>query len=336
MAITIGANLGGLSIGANISGSGITVGAQIQSVLGVSAPLIGSPNSSSVPTLNEYVSKYFNNPVLNFFTSQLYSYFQPDINSYTLFFLVPPVLSGYENLSAGSFHDKIEELNGRFPVDISDTAYNFAIGQSQSTNLRYISRLLTFAAIDFTPPSSVVNISNFSTRVGNAPYATEINSSETLSVTMIDNSTLDIYSYHLIWVEYIRDILDGLIKPSDEYLKSSQTDGYNKGTIVDYMGSAYIVRYNPDLNNISHVCKCIGVFPQNIPSKELIGTRGQPEISTLPITYSVCGYREATSISGRNSFIFDELSTILSGFGDERTGDDLISRYSSPDDGEYY
>jgi hypothetical protein len=263
---------------------------------------------SLVELINETFSS---NEVLKFYCKFLYQSFQPDISGYTLIFLIPPELSGYKN--AGNFTKAETKFHSQLQVD--EQKSNFA-GSSQFTRLNEIGKFLTFAATDFTPPASSVNISNFSTRIGNAPYATEVNTSEQLTMNFIDNVQLNVYTYHLIWQEYIRDILDGLIEPDSKYIDPGNNGDFaTLGPIVDYMGSAFIVKYMPDLEKIVYISKCIGVFPINIPSKEILGVRGQHELTTYPYTYSVAGFREATVTSGRNSFIFDEFNQyILSGF----------------------
>jgi hypothetical protein len=42
---------------------------------------------------------------------------------------------------------------------------------------------------------------------------------------------------------------------------------------------------------MTYIGKCIGVFPQSLPSKELIGQRTSNELTTLPFNYFCAAYR---------------------------------------------
>jgi hypothetical protein len=315
---------------------------QVQSIFGVNRGGLGTfTPGRPTPTVassgkdgnfrfsySEMVEEYLqDNPVLKYFMNQMFRVYDPDINGFTFVFLVPPDLSGYRNVDSSTLKDSIDGRRGRNSVNLRADSYNFAIGSGQSNNLADISRFLTFSAIDFTPPASTVNTANHANRVANSPYPTEVNHSDSLSLTCIDNYNLDVYTYHLIWTEYMRDVLDGYVKPSSEYMDLQQTQ-YEQSMMFDYMGAAYIVKYLPNQSKITYACKCIGIFPTTMPSKELIGTRGQSEITTLPITYSCAGFREATIKTGRNMWIFEELTNVLSAFGDTRSSIELTQGIS--------
>ena len=228
--------------------------------------------------------------VLNFFYSQLYSDFSPDINGYVLAFFIPPDLSGY----------RIE--NGK---DLYDQA---AGGGSYFGK---VANLITFAAIDFTPPQNQVNTEQISSRSGAIPYATEVTESEQCTITLVDNSNLDIYMFHHIWVEYMREVLEGVIEPAPEYI----TPGEANFGAIDYVGSLYVVKYRPDMQTITFAAKCIGIFPQGMPAKELIGSRTTNEMTTLPFTYFCASYREATYLdqdsNGGDNWILQELDKFI-------------------------
>lgn len=207
-----------------------------------------------------------NKSVLTYFYKQLYNDFNPDITGYTLIFMVPPDLSGYR-------------------IKYGTSVY----GQDDpSSQIGEITNFVTFAAIDFTPPQSQVNSDTVKARSGGMPYATEVAESEQCSITFIDNSNLDIYTFHHLWIEYIREILDGSLSPSDEYI----TENNDKYRMVDYFGSIYVVKYFPNMKDIKFVAKCTGVFPQALPSKEIIGNRTTNELTTIPFTYFCTNYRE--------------------------------------------
>jgi len=237
--------------------------------------------------------------VLKFFYQQLYRDFAPDINGYTLVFFVPPDLSGYAiNLSNGTNYHLYNQEN--------PASYMSTVGQ-----------IMTFAAVDFTPPQNQVRTENVSTRSGSIPIASEVSESETCSITFIDNRQLDIYMFHHLWVEYIREILEGTLEPKSVYY-ASEDDEDTKSFFdsdyygaIDYAASCYIVKYRPDMKTVTFVSKCVGIFPQSLPNKELIGSRATNEIVTLPFTYSCSGYRESLYMEKNNNWIFGELDGII-------------------------
>ena len=266
-------------------------------------------------TLTAYLNLVFSdqNPqhnALKFFYQQLFRDFTPDINGYTLIFFIPPDLSGYrtqlqQNMSA--------DFNG-------DILYS---QQNINSYMNVVGKLVTFAAVDFTPPNSQVNADSFATRSGKMQFATEVTESEQCSITFIDNSDLDLYMFHHIWVEYIREVLEGTIEPDPSYYTNFDNPeagiggdfnpslASNYGSI-DYAASCYIVKYRPDMKKVTFVCKCVGLFPQALPSKELIGTRTANDLTTLPFTYYCTGYREALSPEqSAGNWIFSELDEYM-------------------------
>lgn len=241
--------------------------------------------------------------VLKYFYQQMYRDFVPDINGYTLIFFIPPHLSGYE---------KLNNTTNLYRAD-------------KDSYMGVVGKIMTFAAVDFTPPQSQIRTENVSTRSGSIPIAAEVSESDSCSITFIDNANLDIYMFHHIWVEYIREVLEGTIEPNPAYYQSpdeettmgdfySGTDsvaGDNYGAI-DYAASCYIVKYRPDMKTVTFAAKCVGIFPQGLPNKELIGSRAANEIVTLPFTYSCSGYRECLHMEqGTASWIFSELNEIV-------------------------
>jgi len=237
--------------------------------------------------------------VLKYFYQQLYRDFAPDINGYTLVFFIPPHLSGY-----------------------ADAVYTNQYSQTDKDSyMNIVGKIMTFAAIDFTPPQSQVRTENISLRSGAIPIASEVSETDTCSITFIDNRQLDIYMFHHIWIEYIREILEGTILPNasyydPEYLAEFGADR-NYGAI-DYAASFYVVKYRPDMKTVTFIGKCVGVFPQSLPNKEFIGSRMTNESVTLPFTYSCSAYREALYTedvpgSGRH-WLFGELDEVVQKF----------------------
>jgi len=221
-------------------------------------------------------------PVLNYFNQILLGndvdgdQFSPDVNGYTFIFLLPPHLSGYE---------------------ISP----------DNKDMMKISKLTCFLALDFTPPSIQVTASEGMSRSGSIPYGVDVISSGQMSITFLENHRLEIFGLHKSWVSYIEDITRGTIKPSQKYI----SDG-----IIDYATSAYVVRFKPtkSLNwgDIIYVGKAIGIFPTNMPDKEVIGRRDSHEITTLPINYTCTLYRQQVFGSPAEPFgwIYDEVKSL--------------------------
>ncbi len=241
-------------------------------------------------TLIDYIDNVFqsNETVLTYFYTQLYRDYNPDINGYNFIFMVPPDLSGW-NLSNMHLY-------------------------SQSDNKSFFSltgKFMTFSAIDFTPPINQINTERVSSRTGGIPYATEITNTEQCSVTYIDNADIDIYHFHHMWLEYIRAVVDGIVDPSPQYYEENDTSQFYGA--IDYAASIYVVRYLPNLKTIRFVGKCVGIFPQSLPTKELIGTRTSNELTTLPMNYFCSAYREATWRE-QSHWLIHEINQLVQGF----------------------
>jgi hypothetical protein len=229
--------------------------------------------------------------LMRFFNQMLLYNYSPDLTGYTLLFFVPPHLSG---LSVPQKDPETGENVSGYDFNNSSN-YSPVSGKYVDKMLDDVSRFITFAAIDFTAPQETLNTEKISSRSGAIPYATEFTTSEQLSVTYIDDADLTIYKFHQIWMHYIWDVLEGRLSPSWEYLTPRPDMGYGStGGIyhgIDYAASMYIVKYKPNMNKITYIGKCIGVFPQSLPSKELIGQRTTNELTTLPFSYLCAAYR---------------------------------------------
>lgn len=225
--------------------------------------------------------------VMKYFNSQLFEMFHPDINGYTLLLMVPPPFSGLQNFWSRS-----------------SNYWN------NDTDQQQLQRLMTFAAVDFTPPQKQIMSGMTSSRTGGIPFATEMTVTEQCSITFIDNIGLDVYYFHYVWIDYIHQLLEGTISPSSEYLSPSDNDDELYGAL-DYVGSAFIIKFKPDMSTITYVGKCTGIFPQSLPSKELIGQRTSNEITTLPFNYFCAYYTEAMDASHD---VYKELQTLLNAY----------------------
>jgi hypothetical protein len=219
----------------------------------------------------------FSDKILKNFYWNMFDDFQPDINGYTMIFMVPPDLSGFK------------ESNSGFELEYSALTLSF----------------IPFAAIDFTPPQYQVGTENVSLKTGAIPYATGVSTSTQCSITFIDNSDLMIYQFHSLWVKYIKLVVDGIVKPSDEYITGSK-----KGAI-DYVASCYVVKWLPNMRTVRYIGKVTAMFPQSLPTKELIGQRSSNELTTLPLSYFCTKYDEALWTQ-RNHWVFSDFKNDVS------------------------
>ena len=218
------------------------------------------------------------NHPMQYFNRQLAQDFNPDINGYSLCFMIPPPFLSLKN--AGAYQDSYVDL---------------------------FRKLTVFSSVQFSPPTRQVQTEKLSARTGGVPYATEIEPSEQCSVSYIDNTDLDIFNFHCAWLDAINDLLLGYIKPAGIYLSGTEYGG------LDYAGSLFVVRYDTSMQNILYVGKVTGIYPQSLPNKEIVGQRSSNEISTIPITYFAGWYEETTNL---NHPIWKELeSTVISYYG---------------------
>lgn len=246
---------------------------------------------------------------LDFFQEMLLKNFNPDINGYTLLFFVPPPLSGLK-------------FTQHSPIDGSIISEGNK--QQIEESLLTISKFITFAAVDFSTPQEQLNTERVSSRSGGIPYATEYSTSEQMSVSYLDDANLTIYNFHQVWIHYIWDLLEGKLAPDDQYLKPRHEKINNVGNFdygdfyasIDYAASFYVAKYKPDLKTITYIGKCIGCFPQSLPSKELIGQRTTNELTMLPFQYFCAAYRGEVVVHGYSNWILEEFRTnVLSTFG---------------------
>jgi len=205
--------------------------------------------------------------------------YSPDINGYTVTFIEPPDLSGY-NLNVANQYSNITKL---FP----------------------------FLCIDFTPPPTQVISSEIPARSGSIQFGTEIQGSGQMQMTCMDDSQLGLAGFIKTWVSYIEDVTRGIVSPASGYYTPEDP----KFGQLDYTSSAYVIRFKPTMNldwsDIVYVGKAVGIFPLNIPDKEIIGRRDSNEITMLPISFACTFYRQAIygSLKEVNGWIINEFES---------------------------
>lgn len=179
----------------------------------------------------------------------------PDIGGYVLAYIKPPVLSGLKN----KFSSRTE-----------------IIEKAKNT---------VFFIQDITPPETTLNTSQMSGSTITIPFATGKTSGGQMSVSFLENENVDMYSFHHTWFHYIEQVLYGEeeYKPDDKYIESGE---------LDYATCAYIIKYKPNMQDVVYIGKMIGIFPINLPNKEIIGSRNQNQITIYNVNYICTDYRE--------------------------------------------
>lgn len=238
-----------------------------------------SSNMSKTYSVGSEVSGLFNQIIpaekrfIDLYNKFLFTEYTPDINGYTLAFLVPPIFMSKNNIF-------------------------------DNTSIVNFQKYICFAAIDYSPPTLEVQQESLNHNAGGIPYAISVDPGNSLNITFIENNTLDIYNFHHRWVYHIKQILKGTIAPDPSYVNIDSPDF----GLLDYPGSLYIVKFDPSFTNILHISISVGVYPQGLPSKELIGQRSANELTTLPFTY-FCSYYEETL--DPNSWILKEFKSLI-------------------------
>jgi hypothetical protein len=204
--------------------------------------------------------------------------FNPDVTGYNLIYLIAPDLSGSED----------------------DNEY-----------MQDIAKASSFLALEFGPPETTVKATEESSGSSiRIPYATGKSSGGQLSINFIEDSDLNITKFHTIWVNYMADVIYGDLSPDDKYMDPESPEFGS----LDYATSAYVVKFKPDMKTITYVGKATGIFPVNMPSKEVIGSRQSNELTMVGMNYMCADYNtiimpeddETYMNSYRNNWVYGE------------------------------
>ena len=191
-----------------------------------------TPGLSPTQWLNDYISQaYSENGVIRYLYQNLFRDLQPDISGYVLLFISPPVLSGYVDL-------------GNQNYDINNSSY-----------MTETAKLCPLLATNFTPPTIQLNSGTLAGSSGTQHYAQELSITDSMSVTYLDTMLLDIYQFHKSWLQYIFQITEGTLEPSEEYLLGGR---------IDYCSSFYFVKFMPNLSSIQYVGKAVEKQPSRL------------------------------------------------------------------------
>lgn len=281
VADSIGGIVADINKGFNLVGNLLTFSSAGRSV-GVSKTVPGGlPITGKLPSttyMSKYVSAYSNNPAVKYTYRKLFSDFSPDISGYTLIFMVPPPLSGFSSTLGNTNY---EQFGSGFTGELG--------------------RLVPLLATNYVPPSIQMNSAVLSGPSGSQHYPTNISITENMSVTYIDTINLDVYAYHASWLDYIYQITEGTLDPSDSYVSSR---------MIDYMGAFYIVKWQPDMETIQYIGKAVGCMPKELPTSEVVGSRAANELTNITFNYTVSNYFE-TTINQVDHWLFSEFQNII-------------------------
>jgi hypothetical protein len=197
-------------------------------------------------------SVYANSSLSNemrYFNYQMFHEFVPDVNGYTLSFLIPPTFNS-------------------FPI--KDDSF-----------MNYFQKLTCFAIYDVVPATEQVTSDRISNRSGGISFPIDVTPSEQITITYCDNYNMDIFNFHHYWVLYMKEIMEGFHSAPKAYL-NYDNDEYGA---LDYVGAAFIVKYDPSMTMVKYVGKAVGIYPTMMPNRETVGTRVTNELVMLPITY---------------------------------------------------
>ena len=199
---------------------------------------------------------------------------QPNISGYNIILMVPPILSAIKGKVWGG------------------------------SMKREFSKFMTFAGVNFSVPVRQVEVNSTTSRGGSVPFASDVTKSQQCSVTFLDTSEIEIYTFHHIWINYIHELLDGTLCPDDEYF-DPESPLYGA---LDYVCSFFVVKFDPAMRKILFVGKITGAFPLNNPSNELLGQRSQHDLVLLPYNYICADYTENVD---KSEVVYKELMDLL-------------------------
>ena len=285
-----GSALGKVSSGVQLVNDAIGLGQSVMNLINGNTGITGQNDEkyntvrelkSLSPTewLSQHIINTFrDHGIIRYLYSNLFRDLFPDISGYVLLFMAPPTLSGYQQLGNNNYN--ITDAESFF----SETA-----------------KIVPLLATNFTPPSLSLNTGVIKGGAGTQHFAQDLNITDTMSVTYVDNINLDIYSFHATWINYIYHILEGSISPRTEFITNRQ---------IDYAASFYFVKFQPDLQQMQYIGKAIGCYPKELPSQDLISTRSTNDLTNVTFNYTVSDYREALMNQGEH-WLFTELQQLI-------------------------
>ena len=193
--------------------------------------------------------------------------------------------SGGSGGGAGSAHPLFGQFyqltrNPNFQPDVTGYTLIYIVPPVAPGGLAGTASVFPLLAMEFSPPETTVKAteetSGSSIRI---PYATGKMSGGQLSINFIEDDELSVTKFHTDWVNYISDVVYGHRNPSNP------TSGE-----LDYATAAYVVKFRPNMRDITYIGQAKGVFPINIPSKELLGSRQTNDLAMIGMNYMCADY----------------------------------------------
>lgn len=195
---------------------------------------------------------------------------------------VHPLYSQFYNLSR----------KPTFQPDVTGYTLIYIVPPQAPEGLGGTADVFPFLALEFNPPETSVKsteeTSGSSIRI---PYATGRQSGGQLSINFLEDDELSVTKFHTDWVNYISDVIYGNKSPKDP-----------KSIELDYATCAYVVKFRPNMRDVIYVGQAKGVFPINIPSKELLGSRQTNALAMIGMNYMCADYNNHLG----NSWIIDD------------------------------
>lgn len=248
-----------------------------EKITNITADVIYGDSSENIQDNDTY--KYLNKKVTEETSlSKMFQYFYQqffststafDVNGYSLIFMIPPDFSGYSNYVASE---------GYVPKD-GDTFIDY-----KSPDKLIASNFKDFMifAVEFDIPDQEVSTSEISLSFKqNIEFVSGFTTSGSMSVRYLDTSRLKMYKFHSSWIDYMKLVMSGEIEPAAYYYDSKE---------VDYMGSFFFLKFKPNMDYPTYIGKAYGVFPKNLPVKDVLGNRTENQLVMFTINYFYAMY----------------------------------------------
>lgn len=216
----------------------------------------------------------------------------PDISGYILIYIQPPILSGLFNpwnvgasatSTAGLGSDSGVFGGGALGANLQTYGHQ-TFNPPLYAHFLENSKNTLLLAQDISPPELQIVTNDMASTVNiKMPYGVGKVSGGNVTISYLENATLDIYLLHHTWVHYIEDVILGQVNPTDMYIQNY---------MLDYATCIYILKYKPDMQSLTYFGKAVGVFPISVPTKEVIGTRNSYQTTVYTISYVCTDYQD--------------------------------------------
>lgn len=189
-----------------------------------------------------------------------------------------PHVSGwyYANMVGGNWEKSVIEI----AKDSSNPYKEFSTNPEDLFS--YVKPHFGHLIKDINPPQLGLDYDTISGRVRNISIATRVNMTQEFSIVWKDTSLAGVFKYHEFWYDYIDAHKKGFIKSGEEYKDE------NFFIDVPYFNAVWIAILKPFSFELLGLVKLMGVAPTNaIPLQELLGQRGQAQMTNYTINYKV-------------------------------------------------